>query len=536
MAITPQTDLYLLKCPIEQDNRNQINFASATAQYNYFSSLPKITYDNFSYQRKDNVIRIPEHIDNIIKYNYVMYRNDNYSSKWFYAFITDMEYASDHMTFVTIKTDVYQTWQFDLTFKRSFVEREHVNDDTFGLHTIPESFELGEYVNNGTYNFQYADPSDTDSTMVMVQVTKSSGTNENGDAWSLPSSTYAVYNGIPQGCSVFGIPLNTTSIGTLHSITGFYDGLGLGNAIISMSLVPKNVTTWTSRTGTGLASGYTVYVPDDSWTAHQDILPGIARNTTIDGYTPKNNKCFTGQFNYLYLTNNLGGDIVYHYEDFTTDEADFAVVSSLEQGGSIKIYPQNSKKTRTSQASPAGNGWVEGLSGGKLPAISWSSDYYLNWQAVNGSNMEIQTGLATVGLFAKGSNILDFASQVGETVQQIKEAKMTPPQAKGNVNAGDIAYSDRQYKFTFRKMSIKAEYAKIIDDYFSAFGYKVNRFKVPNVTGRSNWNYVKTIGANIEGNIPQADMDEIKTMFDSGITIWHNTSTYLDYSQSNNIV
>lgn len=113
---------------------------------------------------------------------------------------------------------------------------------------------------------------------------------------------------------------------------------------------------------------------------------------------------------------------------------------------------------------------------------------------------------------------------------------MTPPQAKGNVNAGDIAYSDRQYQFTFRKMSVKSEYARIIDDYFSAFGYKVNRFKVPNVTGRTNWNYVKTIGANIEGNIPQSDMDEIKTMFDSGITIWHNTSTYLDYSQSNNIV
>ena len=41
MAITPQTDIYLLKCPIEADNRNQINFANATAQYNYFNSLPK---------------------------------------------------------------------------------------------------------------------------------------------------------------------------------------------------------------------------------------------------------------------------------------------------------------------------------------------------------------------------------------------------------------------------------------------------------------------------------------------------------------
>ena len=121
MAITPQTDIYLLKCPIEADNRNQINFANATSQYNYFASLPKLVIDNCTYQRKDDVMRLPYHIDDIINYNYVMYRNEAYGNKWFYAFITNMEYSSDHMTFVTIKTDVYQTWQFQLDFKKSFV-------------------------------------------------------------------------------------------------------------------------------------------------------------------------------------------------------------------------------------------------------------------------------------------------------------------------------------------------------------------------------------------------------------------------------
>ena len=51
-AITPQTELRLIKCPIESDNRNQMNFASKTAQYNYFNSLPHLTVDNFTYQRK----------------------------------------------------------------------------------------------------------------------------------------------------------------------------------------------------------------------------------------------------------------------------------------------------------------------------------------------------------------------------------------------------------------------------------------------------------------------------------------------------
>ena len=66
MAVTPNTDLYLLQCPIELDERNQINFRSAEAQFNYFYNLPKLEADNFTYQRKDNVIRFPAHIDSLL--------------------------------------------------------------------------------------------------------------------------------------------------------------------------------------------------------------------------------------------------------------------------------------------------------------------------------------------------------------------------------------------------------------------------------------------------------------------------------------
>ena len=66
------------------------------------------------------------------------------------------------------------------------------------------------------------------------------------------------------------------------------------------------------------------------------------------------------------------------------------------------------------------------------------------------------------------------------------------------------------------------------------FGYKVNKLMVPNIHTRSNWNYIKTIGCNCTGNVPQEDLQEFKNLFDRGFTVWHNPSTYLDYSQSNN--
>ena len=145
-VITPQTDVYLLKVPLEINDINQLTFSNATAQHNYFNSLPKISVDNFTYQRKDGTIRYGANFDDIIQYNYVMYRNDAYSNKWFYAFITGMEYLNDNVTAISIKTDVWQTWQFDLVYKRTFVEREHVNDDTIGNHTIDEGLELDELI------------------------------------------------------------------------------------------------------------------------------------------------------------------------------------------------------------------------------------------------------------------------------------------------------------------------------------------------------------------------------------------------------
>ena len=107
---------------------------------------PSINVDNFTYQRKDYTIRYGACIDDIITFNYVMYQNDAYSDKWFYAYITDMKWINDKMTEITIKTDVFQTWQFDMEFKTSFIEREHVNNDTIGLHTVPENLETGEYI------------------------------------------------------------------------------------------------------------------------------------------------------------------------------------------------------------------------------------------------------------------------------------------------------------------------------------------------------------------------------------------------------
>ena len=147
MNITPDTNIRLLKCPLKLDNKNQITFSNLTSQYNYFSSLPYLEVEGSMYQRKDSSIYYPGLYDDLFEYNYVMYQNDNYSNKWFYAYITGMEYINDNMTRISIATDVFQTWQFDLVYKASYVEREmiDVSSDVPGANLNPEGLESGEY-------------------------------------------------------------------------------------------------------------------------------------------------------------------------------------------------------------------------------------------------------------------------------------------------------------------------------------------------------------------------------------------------------
>ena len=81
--------------------------------------------------------------------------------------------------------------------------------------------------------------------------------------------------------------------------------------------------------------------------------------------------------------------------------------------------------------------------------------------------------------------------------------------------------------------TIKAEYARVIDDYFSMYGYKINRVKIPNVTGRPNWNYVQTSDLNAIGAIPVPDMAKLKQMFNAGVTFWHSGANVGNYTLGN---
>lgn len=533
-VITPQSDVYLLKVPLEINDINQLTFSDATAQYNYFHSLPHLSVHDFTYQRKDNTIRYGANYDSLIEYNYVMYRNDAYSSKWFYAFIDGMEYLNDNVTAISISTDVWQTWQFSLNFKRTFVEREHVNNDGVGVNTIDEGLEVGEYMENGLTPL-YPNKTVTDANgdaisgvltnPIFFQVTKlASGI-------SIADSMFdTAYNQIFSGLKYFAV----TSYANARAIIKRYDedANASDDDIISIFIAPKQFLAGANVFG---ELGYNIYIPKNTGLPYYLLdTTTVSRPTTVNGYSPKNNKLFTYPFSYLYVTNNTGIDVTFRYEDFANATPKFQMIGALGQGCSTKLLPYDYKGDSTAV-------YEYGVTGAKYPVCAWASDYYTNWVTQNAVNLNVSvaSSILSAGINASYGNYVGAGTSlltgIGGVMGQIHAAKSQPDQAHGNANTSDLLPSTSKY-FSVLKMSVRAEVARSIDNFFDMFGYKVNRVKVPNITGRRNWNYVKTIGCYIEADIPQEDLAEIKNMFDKGITLWHHASTFADYSQANDII
>lgn len=553
-VIAPQTDLYLIKSPLEIDEVNQLTFSNAAAQHAYFDSLPKIGADDFTYQRKDGTIRYAGNFEDLIGYNYCMYRNDAYSDKWFYAFITNMEYLNDSVTAITIKTDVWQTWQFDLDFKQVFVEREHVNDDTVGLHTVPEGLELGEYEIVDLRNSPLWETSiPYQDWMVCFVVTKYPGglSSINGETNSI--------GGVFTSLKFFA----TKPDNVARAMINLYDNDPdtTADAIKNVYMIPTccvNIDWSTGQLATGgnptTTSGYALY---PIYNYFESDPYQLQQPSKLSGnYTPVNKKLLTYPFSYFYLSNKVGEDVIYHYEDFPIETVSGNTARTITYKKAIvpsaslssKLY-FTKYKNYTETADYGTKMYNYGINYGKIPVCAWTTDYYTNWLTQNGVNVAVNTiggvlssGLGLAGSIATGniigaaSSTLGIGTTIGHTIGQIHQAETTPPQSHGDINTGDFEYCFQRCSISFYQMSIRPEFARIIDNYFSAYGYKVNQVKLPNITGRRNWNYVKTIGCYIDGNVPQADLDEIKNMFNNGVTFWHNPSTFADYSQNNDII
>ncbi len=304
-------------------------------------------------------------------------------------------------------------------------------------------------------------------------------------------------------------------------------------------------------------------------TAYVEVLPTTVNEpasskslgnkpTSLDGYTPRNQKLLTYPYCYIGFTPANGNHKIFKYEDFSSTSCSFSVMSEISPSPQVAFVPKNYKIT-----SGENYGEVVYITG--YPTISYKTDVYNAWLAQNSEiislnmaqeqlNYEVQANKSGAGLLGQMISMatgnvgalgnfmtgaIDLASQdkkhelnIQMQMAQIEKQKLIPDQASmGSTGSTLMGYN--RFKYISAKYTIRSEFAQRIDKYFDMYGYLTNDRKIPNLNNRPNWNYVKTIGANIVGDIPQIDLQAIKDIFDNGVTLWHNSQTFLDYSQNN---
>lgn len=502
--------------------------------------------DNYSFLRPTGSIMAGFTYAQCLQANYIAFQNPDYSNKWFFAWIDDVIYKGDKNTEITFTVDAWSTWFDKWQKKTCFINRQHTNDDTIGLHTVPENLDVGEVVQESiTEDVSYGNEFGYWIAVASNWKIKdgSSGTE------LLESDKGTQYSGITvYDNTVFGTQLFFFNI---TSITSFVDLVLLlirtnadghiedvQNIFIlpNMAIEQSKLTQHTASVGGQNFNFYTM---------GYDLTPEkfnteINKITAFSDYTPKNNKCFVYPYNYLFVSNNQGSNNIYKYEDFNTANCVFENQFSIAIGGSGRIVPKNYKGMATNDD--------EALALGKYPTCAWSSDAFTNWLTQNSVNMAVSLGLTAgsiAGTIATGGAtapalvgaVMSVAGNIGNTIGQFYQASLLPNINGGQAN-GDVIWACNRNMFSFRQMRVKTEYLKIIDDYFTRFGYAVKSLAMPNITGRTYWNYVE-IGASEEigyGEVPAKFMDTINNACRRGVTIWHNHANVGNYSLNNAIV
>lgn len=519
ITVTPQGNITLVRTALESDYKNTFTFSSLANQTSYFDSLSsKVVLGNdYTYMKKDSKIRVGTPIDNIINYNYCFYTNTGFTTKRYYCFITRMEYVNENCTDIYIQTDAFQTWYFQIVWNRCFVEREHVNNDAVGANTYPENLETGEYVNNGAtiYNTNMQDY------VYLMQVSVWGGGSDAPQATNI--------GGIPQAGGFYV----TNSMTVLANILALFPQEGRSQAIQNVYMVPRFTT------------GVTLPITENQWggiNAPQFLTDSVDMPTTLNGYTPRNKKLLCFPYQYLTLFNNNGTANNLRFELFsnTNHQATFSIAGIPSVGGSIVCRPTNYNGHAYNHE--------EEIYAGKFPSLSWSQDTYTNWLTQNAVNigaslasdatsLALGGGMLAAGMPIGGTgSVASGVTGITGTVGTIYQHSLVPTTLHGNLNGGDVLTGDQSNTFYYNRKSIKAEIAAKLDDYFDMFGYKVCRVKVPNITGRTQWNFIKTIDCNADGDIPQEDLETIRKACNTGITFWHTPANIYNYSLTNSIV
>lgn len=450
-----------------------------------------------------------------------------------YAFITGIKRINANTIEVSFTVDVmmsyYATGRVDMA--DCFIERQTVYNDFIGAHIEPETVPIGELVSNSQ---QELTPWLSGMAICAALYIPHEGETVSGQ----------LTGGIFSGASIRAFPATTEGVSKLNEMLEVMVEAGKESNVY---LYMAPAVLWENQPGCTTNDDGTVTIPSGGVVYESTVTPfrrqvqldstlGLyGADSSLDGYIPNNNKLYTYPYNYLHVSNNNGGgiDLRYEYMDFGYAKGTYPTSSSYKTsnwaGFEIDGTPLNPV---TFSCRPTGYGGSGGyqtpdinLSLSDYPMCSWAADSFKRWVAHNTGTIAFTTisSIASIGLGAvtlgMAPEIASAASSLGSEVGADAIAKKGASQVSagssslgsllpaainatrqgdyigGTMATGNLLATSDLMTFTAARKTLKYETAKMIDDYFTLYGYNVSTIGncIPN--NRAYFDYIKTRNA-----------------------------------------
>lgn len=511
MVIDKNSTVYIFNnVPLTSNYSDTVYFNSASEQALAFQSMSHLTLENYSYVRvNNNQIKVDFNNTTVNQtlytYNYLMFRNMSFSSKWYYAFITSVEYVNNGCYLISYSVDVIQTFLFDIDWTTQvFIEREHPVSDALFSSLTEENIPTGEYLVSA--------PTDLipfKSFVIVVACTVDQ--NNEPVAGGLYGNIYS------------GVKLNVWGILEYEEVNTFINDLTVNNKSTAIVSIFMAYGEFFGSAESGGAKTTNVTVP-------------INTTGNIDGYKPRNNKLYNHPYNFIYITDGSGNamEVKPQYESISNGQVSFRLVGESSCNPSITLYPYGYKGVESNEIN-----FNEKMVLTGFPQCAYAIDSFKAWLAQNAGSLAINTlssaaalvgGLAVPGIGPAAAT--GAALNIANSINTLMVESAKPPQASGAMGAGGM-FAQNLLTFIAYQCNITAERARIIDDYFDKKGYATKRIKTLQRSSRPYWNYTETRECDLHGSVPDNMMTQINKALDRGVTWWKGLQYVGNYTLVN---
>ena len=552
--VQPNSRILLLSgTGLSPDYMHTYRFKSESDQSSFFLGKKYKDFENQSYQRVDkNSLKIMSNAQNLYSCDYLMFQNQygtsGLSAKWYYAFITSVEYVNEVTTLIRYQIDEIQTWLIRLIsgLQPCFIIREHSAMDGLYSNTQPEPVDIG-----GEYQYESQKWNN-----LAVKPSYVSGDNDIGGTGTfggwLPCMCF--YRDRTGPGVVTGVPTTLTTRSYKYLTGGgknskaFWDDFSQipdedKEQIVDMFMYPEALLS----KNPGASGNVITQTVTKSGKGKNN-----AGNPWKDYFTPKNQKLYTYPYCYILVTDNCGKNVEYKNEYFARDldTAIFDISGTFGPDPEFLCMAREYNETQT-------HAGMNGLTLSGVPKMPWVTDSYKVYMAQNSSSIRTNNVLAATAAIkgiaqmgqsafqaASGDIDADSLSDINGDAAFSGLASMAQNKARledarkmtDNIHTASgpsVLYLDGLLGFSCYMARIPVEYAQRIDNYFSMYGYATNQIRKPDIFTRKYFNYLQATNISISSKVPARTKTIFASVLAKGITFWDKSATIGNYNLDN---